>query len=143
MKDIRPAITVRLLGDAGIAAAITAGGITRIFPTVLPQGIALPSIVQNMITETTDYNILRPSSLGNVRVQIDCWDDTLDGSVALGDLVNSRLSGFAGTVAWGSNSPQQTVLINGIFAETARDDYDSRAFLFSRRRDYIVWFNDY
>lgn len=143
MKDLRPAVRSYLLGDAGIAAAVTAAGVARIFPTVLPQGITLPSIVQNQITETTDYNIRGPSTLGNVRIQIDCWSDTLDGSVVLGDLVNTRLSGFFGSISWGSNSPPQSVLINGIFAETARDGYDSRAFLYSRRRDFVVWYNDY
>lgn len=139
MKDIRPAIRQILLNDPTLNAYV--GG-TRIYPVLLPQGVTAPSVVQNLITEASDYHTQGPSGLGAARVQIDCWALTADQSVVLGDMVHDELSGFSGIVTWGSNSPPSDLLIRGIFKDQGRDDYDPVSKLYSRRRDFMVWFSE-
>jgi hypothetical protein len=142
MKDIRGAIRALLLGDATISGMV--GG-TRIHPGILPQGTAqtsnVPAIVQNLISEASDYHMQGASGLGSARVQVDCWAQTPDAAVLLAGLVFDRLSGHRGVVTYGSNSPQDEVEIKGIFHEQSRDDYDDVAKLHRRSRDYTVWFS--
>jgi hypothetical protein len=140
MKDIRPALRAFLLADVAVSAAITTGGVSRLYPGVLPQGIAEPSIVQNLITEGSDYHMQGDSGLMQVRVQIDCWALTQDLAVSLANLVFDRLSGHSGTIAFGSNSPQDSIVVRGVFHDTGRDDFDQLAKLHSRRRDYLIWY---
>lgn len=140
MKDIRPALRALLLADSDVLAAVTTGGVSRIYPGVMPQGITLPSIVQNLITEGSDYHMQGSSGLMQARIQIDCWALTQDLAVSLANLVYDRLSGFSGTVAFGSESPQQSIVVRGIFHDQGRDDYDPTPKLFARRRDYLAWY---
>lgn len=139
MKDIRPALRAILLGDATISAAI---GAVRIYPSVLPQGIIQQSIVYTLIGEDSDYHMQGSSQLAQDRIQLDCWAQTIDAAVALANLVKDELSGFRGTVSYGSNSPQDSVVILAIFHEQGRDEYDSTAKLHARRRDYFIWYWD-
>lgn len=142
IKDIRPALRAYLLGDSEIAATVTAGSVTRLYPILLPQGITLPSIVYSLITEGTDYHMQGPSGLVQVRMQIDCWALTADAAVALANLVKDRLSGLRGTVAFGSESPQEEIIIRGVFHDQGRDDYDPIPKLYRRQCDYLIWFLD-
>jgi hypothetical protein len=139
MKDLRPALRALLLSDGAVNTAVAG---SRIYPGIMPQGQTLPSIVQNLITESSDYHMQGASGLGQARIQIDCWALTQDLAVALANLVFDKISGFKGTVAFGSDSPQtQEVVIQGVFPDQGRDDYDPLAKLFSRRRDYLIWYS--
>ncbi|RJP54169.1 MAG: DUF3168 domain-containing protein [Anaerolineaceae bacterium] len=139
MKDIRPALRALMLADADVSTAV--GG-SRIYPDILPQGVTLPSVVTNLITELTDYHMQGASGLAQVRIQVDCWALTQDIAVDLANKVKDVLSAFAGTVLYGSSSPQTSIVIQGIFADQGRDDYDSVSKLFTRRRDYFVWYEE-
>jgi len=140
MKDIRLAIRSLLTGDPAIAAIITVGGISRVYPGTLPQGTTLPSVVQNLITESSDYHLIGPSYLGQSRMQIDCWAQLPDDAVLLADLVLDKLSGYSGVTAVGSSSPQDTIDVEAIFHDQGRDDFDATAKMYTRRRDYLIWF---
>jgi hypothetical protein len=140
MKDLRPALRALLLGDAAVLAAVTTSGVSRIYPGVLPQGITLPSIVQNLISEGSGYHMQGDDGLVQARVQLDCWALTQDAAVSLAGLVFDLLSGFHGTVSFGSDSPQQSIVVRGVFHDQGRDDYDPVPKLFTRRRDYLIWY---
>lgn len=135
MKDIRAALRALMLSDAAVSSAV--GG-NRIYPGVLPQGQKSASVVQNLISELTDYHMQGASGLAEVRIQVDCWAGTQDAAVDLANKVKDAISGVSGAQAYGSNSPQDSVTIHGIFADSARDDYDSEAQLHRRGRDYRV-----
>lgn len=75
-------------------------------------------------------------------MQIDCWAQTLDAAVALSNQVHNELTGFRGTVLYGSNSPQDSIVIHAVFHEQGRDEYDATAKLHARRRDYFIWYWD-
>ena len=139
MKDIRLALRSILLSDVDVSTAV--GG-SRIFPSVLPQGVVDPSVVYNTVTEASDYHMNGPSGLAQDRIQVDCWAQRSDQAVELANLVRDRLSGFSGTVSVGSQSPQDQIIVRGIFHDQGRDDYDALAKLHTRRRDYMVWYAD-
>lgn len=140
MKDLRPAFRALLLSDAAILAAVTTSGVSRIFPGILPQGETRPSVVQNLITEGSGYHMRGDDGLIQVRVQVDCWALTQDLAVNLANLVFDRLTGFSGSVVFGSDSPQQEIVVRGVFHDQGRDDYDPVPKLFDRRRDYLIWY---
>jgi hypothetical protein len=143
MKDIRSAVRDILMSDAAVLAAVTTGNSPdkpRIYPGTLPQGVTAPSIVQNIITEDVGYVMSRDDGLMLTRLQLDAWAKTPDEAVALGGLVFDCLTGFSGTVSYGSNSPQTDVVVRAIFHDQGRDDYDATAQKYSRRRDYMVWY---
>lgn len=137
MIDIRSVLKTVLLADVTVAALV---GSSRVYPGILPQGVTATSVVQNLISEDTDYHMQGASGLAAARIQIDGWAQGQDAAVALANAVKDRLSGFSGTVSFGSNSPQDTASIKSIFAASARDDYDDTAKMHRRSRDYIVWY---
>jgi uncharacterized protein DUF3168 len=140
VQDIRLAIKTLLATDGAIAAIVTSGGTTRIYPSTVPQGTTDPTIQQTLITEISDYH-MHGNGFGQARIQIDCWAQTADAATNLAGLVWDRLSGYSGILAVGSNSPQEQIDIKGIFHDQGRDDYDATAKLYTRRRDYIVWYH--
>lgn len=134
MKDIRFALHALLTA--------TDGGFTRIYPVVLPQGVTNPSIIYNFISESSDYHMLGSSGLSQARFQIDCWSLTPDQSVLLANQVYDILSGFRGTVPYGTNSPQDSIVIQAVFHDQGSETYDAIAKLYTRRRDYLFWYTD-
>jgi hypothetical protein len=141
MKDVRPAIRAILLADPLVNAAVTSGGTQpRIYPVILPQGITAPSLVQNLISETTGYHMQGDDGLMTSRTQIDAWATNPDDAVHLAGLVFDCLSGYTGIVAFGSNSPQSNMTVRGIFQDQGRDEYDSDSKMHVRHRDFMVWY---
>ena len=137
LADIRPALRAYLLADPTISTAV--GG-TRIYPTVMPQGVKATSIVYNVISEITDHHTQGPSGLVMVRMQIDAYAQTTDAADALARAVKERIDGFSGLMAYGSASPQDSVTVQGVFSETARTGYEPDAELFRSSRDFLIWF---
>jgi hypothetical protein len=131
IADLRPALRAFLLADAAISTAV--GG-TRIYPTVLKQGIRDPSIVYNRITGLGNWTTTGPSGLTRPRFQIDCYATTSDQAEALADLVKARLDGYRGLMG--------SVMVQGVFFDTERDDYQADAELYRTSRDYFIWFEE-
>lgn len=143
MKDIRAALRSILIADAAVAAAVSTGNspdLYRIYPSVLPQGITRASIVQNLVSETVGYFMQGDDGLFQARVQIDAWALTPDLAVSLSGLVFERLSGFSGTITYGSNSPLDSMTVRAVFHDQGRDDYDNTVKMYVRRRDYLIWY---
>lgn len=138
IKDIRPALRAILLGDVDVSNVVG----VRVYPALLPQGVTNPSIVYNIVTEHTDYHMNGPSGLKTDRIQIDCWSQQPDQAVALANDVEDVLSGFSGTVSFGSISPQESVVIHAVFQDTANDIYDPTSKMYSKQRDYFFWYYD-
>jgi hypothetical protein len=140
--DLRPALRAYLLGDATISTDV--GG-TRIHPTVLPQGTngpAVPAIVYNVISEITDHHTQGASGLVVVRMQVDAYAATPNEADALARAVKERIDGVRGAWAYGTGRPQDSVTVQGVFAETARTDYQADAKLYRTSRDYMIHFEE-
>jgi Protein of unknown function (DUF3168) len=142
MKDIRGALRTFLLADAAINAIVTTAGVSRIYPGILPQGITATSIVQNLVSELSNIAMDGPTHLGQARVQLDCWALTQDAAVALANLVMDRLNGHRGIIAFGGNSPQDEIVVKGVFHDQGLDDYDSVAKMHRRSRDYLIHYSE-
>lgn len=138
LMDIRPALYNLLASNAQISARVA----DRIFPIILPQGVAQDSIVYNRIVENESYHYTGASGLVVARMQIDAWSKTPDGASELGDLIKELLGGFSGQVAYSANSPSEYVRIQGVFLLSGDEDYDNDSGLYRRRRDYSFIYAD-
>lgn len=139
IADIRPALRAYLLADSGIAALVG----DRIYHIKMPQGVTQPSIVFNRISGQGDHHMQGASGLNRPRIQIDCWaKSSADAAVALANLVKERIDGFKGSVGYGSNSPQDSVTVQGVFFESERDDYDSDSEFYRVSHDYLIWYEE-
>ena len=142
MKDVRPALRAVMLANSSLATMVTESGEDRIYPGVVPQGETRPSIVYNLISEDEAYHMQGGSGLIAQRIQVDCWALSQALAITLANLVFDSLSGFKNVVAYGNDSPQQSVDIKGVFHNSGVDETDTsvQPFRYNRRRDYIVWF---
>lgn len=136
LADLRMGIRALILGDGVIAGRVG----TRVYPLVLPQGEKRESIVYSRISGLGDHHMQGPSGLSRPRIQIDCWAQNPDAADELGRLVKERLDGFQGSILWGENSPQEAIVIQGIFFESEREGYDDASWLYRSSKDYFVWF---
>jgi hypothetical protein len=138
MIDIRIALRNLILSDPDIISMVG----ERCYPSILPQGATYPSIVQNLISEDNHMHLRGSSHLARARIQIDCWATTADESVRLSNFVMEKIQGFSGIVLSNNSPPVDDVRVQGIFAELARDGYDSTNKIFTRQRDFMIWYVD-
>lgn len=139
LVDARPAIRAYLLADQDISNVVG----TRIFPIQLPQGVIQPSIVYHVIDETEAYHYQGPIGLVAARLQIDAVSRSSDQAISISTLCKERLGGFAGVLSFGSNSPQDSIEVQLIqFLNTQPEDYDNDLALYTKRRDYMVWYRE-
>jgi hypothetical protein len=135
IADLRVGLRAYLLDDAAIAAIVG----TRIYPIVLPQGQVQTSIVYTRISGFGDNHMLGPSGLSRPRIQIDCWSQSADTAAQLANLVKERVDGFRGSWLWGEDSPAEAIVVQGVFFEGERENYDDAAGLYRVSRDYFIW----
>ena len=136
IADLRVGLRAYLLDDAAISAAV--GG-ARIYPIKLPQGQTLASIVYSRISGQGDHHMEGPSGLNRVRIQIDCWATTADAADLLARQVKERIDGYHGSMLWGDDSPDEAIIVQGVFFDSEREDYDETAQMYRFSNDYIVW----
>ena len=136
MKDIRGALRAILAADPTVNA-LCAG---RIYPVQLAQGVRSPSVVYHRVTGLFDYVMNGPSGLVQSLMQIDSVAPGPDAATSLGNAVHDALTGFRGLVTFGSNSPQTSITIHGIFNTTERDSFDAVTEMNALQRDYQIWY---
>jgi uncharacterized protein DUF3168 len=129
--DPRPGLRTFLLADPAISAAV---GNERIFPIVLPHGITAPSVVYNRVSGIGDHHMQGASGLYQTRFQIDAWGMTQALANGLANMLKDRLDGFKGLMG--------SVVCQGAFFNTEREDYDQESKLFRVSRDYLCWFEE-
>ncbi len=135
--DIRPALRALLLANSELSTVV--GG-ERIYPGQMPQGERSSSIVYSEVSDVGDYTLDGPTGLARPRYQVTAWAKTADAAAALGLLIKQVLDGYRGTVSFGAHSPQDTVVVRGVFMDASRDLYDDAAKLHGKARDFIIWF---
>lgn len=137
LADIRVGLRAYLLDDSAISTQV--GG-ARIYPIKLPQGQVQPSIVFMRVSGLGDHHMQGPSGLARSRIQIDCWAQSAQTAVELANLVKERIDGFRGSMEWDDDSPGNAVVVQGIFFESEREDYDDAVKLYRVSRDFFVWY---
>ncbi len=134
MKDIRPGLFAYLAADSVIGALVTSGGISRIYPIRLPQGIKLASIVCTRISGEADYKMEGPTGYARPRWQIAAWAPGALDAGTLANAVMDALSGFKGVWGTGANS----VEVQGVFAVDQHELYDDVVQMYGVSRDYFI-----
>jgi len=134
VKDIRAGLFAFLRDDVAIGPLVTAGGIARIYPVRLPQGIKLASIVYTRISGQGDYTMEGPSGYSRPRYQIDAWAPAVDAASTLANAIKDTLDGFTGAIGSGANS----VFVQGVFVSDEREDYDDIVQMYRVSRDYVI-----
>src|SRR4029434_1016941 len=138
LVDLRPGWRNYLLTDSNIAAMVG----TRIYPVIAQQGIRDDLIVYNTISEIEGYHFTGPSGLVLARYQIDAWSVSAGRAARLADLLKERLGGAAGAWSYSSNSPNDVVIVQGVFLQTGDTDYDDEVQMYRNRRDYTIAYED-
>lgn len=138
LLDIRKGLHNHLLSNAAIAAIVG----TRVYPVKNAEGNRLDCIVYFRVLETELYHYLGRAGLVGARFQIDVLSQTNGQANALADLVKEALSGYSGLWSYGGNSPSDTVPVQGVFLQTAFEDYDEETKLYRVSRDYMIWYED-
>lgn len=140
IADVRLGLRAYLLADSGISTLV---GALRIYPVKLPQGQLQPSIVYRRISGLGDHHMEGASGLNRVRIQIDCYSQSVDTANTLANLVKERIDGFGpGAMEWDESSPANAIAVQGIFFDSEREDWDAEAELHFVSRDYMVWFKE-
>jgi hypothetical protein len=138
MKDIRPGLFAFLAADSVVGALVTAGGITRIYPLRLPQGVRLASLVYTRVSGQGDYAMAGVTGYARPRYQIDAWAPTADAAVALANAVRDALDGFKGPIGSGANA----IDVQGVFCADQREQYDDAVQMYGVSRDYFIHHGD-
>lgn len=134
MKDIRPGLFAFLAADASIAAAVTEGSISRIFPVVLPQGESRASIVYTRVSGQGDYHMQGASGYSRPRYQVDAWAPAAPAAAALARAIHGALDGFKGV--WGTGA--DAVDVQGVFCTDEREQYNEAEKMYGVSRDYFI-----
>lgn len=147
LQDLRVGLRAYLLDDATIAAAVDSGASAspryRIFSVKLPQGETRASIVYSRISGQGDHHMEGASGLNRQRVQIDCWASTMDAADLLARQVKERIDGYRGSMLWGEDSPAEAIVVQGIFFDSEREDWETGPpDRFRSSKDYLIWFEE-
>lgn len=147
LQDPRVGLRAYLLDDATIAALVDSGATAspryRLFPLRMPEGEYRTSIVYSRISGQGDHHMEGASGLNRTRVQIDCWAQTADAADLLARLVKERIDGYRGSMLWGEDSPAEAIVVQGIFYESEREDWEKGPpDRFRSSKDYLVWYEE-
>lgn len=127
MAGIVAAVRSRLLQDATITQLVG----TRIYPSVLPQPPAFPSITIQVVGSNTVLSHQGYSGLLSDLVQIDAYSKTQVEADALARRIRNMIDGWRGTAA--------QVTSPGAFRRTAATYFDQDAEAFRIRQDFTIW----
>lgn len=128
--SIETAIFTILTTDATVGLLV---GAERVYPDWINQlpDVEFPLITYVDISARYKRTTTGGDGLATPRFQIDSWAKTQKEAIALAKAVKSALEGFSGTV--------DSVVIQGVFTENQRDEYEDKAKRRRRSQDYIIW----
>lgn len=97
----------------------------RIYPLVMPTSVIMPAINYQTISTIAENGLSGSLGLDNVRLQVDCWDNTLLGATILAKAV------------------RDAVALTPIFGlqVMSLDDYDVETELFRVIQDFSIWYS--
>lgn len=123
-------IFAQLQADAGVGAL--AGD--RIYPILMPQESTLPAITYQRISTRDSYAHDGVQCLSKVRMQFDCYAETLLAAEAVAAAVRASLDGQRAT--WGA------VSILASFRVNEQSFYDPTVEAYRMSDDYMITFLD-
>lgn len=99
MALLEEALYTRLAAFAGLAALVTSGSITRIYPVRVPQNAVYPLVSYNRVSGQRIYAFGIATGLVVTRMQVSSWDKSYSGVKAVAEQVRLALSNYAGVSA--------------------------------------------
>lgn len=102
----------------------------RVYPLRVAQGVALPAVAYQKISNTPTKCKESNSGLDRFRVQINIYADKYQQQEQLGGIIRAALDNFSGTVS-GEH-------IASITYETETDLHDDAAEIFFLEQDYTI-----
>jgi len=112
----------------------------RIYALRAPQNASAPFVVYQRIDSDRWRHINGPTGMVQATMQIDIYAVSYNQAKQLALDIENTLDGFRGTVAYGSNSPQDTIRFGGISCQTDLDilDQTDEPFLYRVSQDYLI-----
>ena len=88
----------------------------RVYPMRLPQGVTLPAMTYQLVSDAHDYTQTGQSALGDPRYQINCWGSTYGDAKSLAEALIAQISGYKGSMG--------SATVYTAFMEDNRDNVD-------------------
>ena len=128
---IEAGIVALVISDAPTSALIG----TRIFPMFLPDPCVRPAISYRRISTVDTYLLDGPLSLVKVRLQTDCWGDTLASAMAVALCLKNLLRDFSGQL------PDETQ-VAVITRDGEMSGYDEQETAYYVQSDWMISFTE-
>lgn len=131
---IEQGLVLLVQADAGVSAISPTGG----FFAQLPKDFSLtaPSWTYQTISDVAGYLLTQPETVGERRIQIDCYGAKAADVILLANAIDALLSGFRGALP----DPDAT-FVQGCFRDNMIDFFDPDSRTYRRMLDYKIWFN--
>lgn len=126
---------------AGIFEFLSEAGLVvddRIYPLTLPQGVSLPAITHQLVSDTPlpthswaqDHPSYDGRKYKEARVQFNAYGTTFDEAEAVANELEAAITGYRGL--WGD------VQIESVLPALSLDDYDVDTKSWRRISDYFI-----
>jgi len=123
----------------GLFTYLSTGGTnagSRIYPSALPQGVALPAIRYFLVSDPPEHTHSGPSQLHHPKYQLDCvavGDEGYRDAHRLASQVIALCDGYAGLMG--------DYTVHAGFKDEKRDNYDPETGRHTAQVDVILWHN--
>ena len=128
MAELAEALYTRLTAFAGLAALIG----TRAYPSIMPQGAALPALTFNRIGADAVTAGGNPIALTRARVEVSAWAESYDTMRAVAAQVRLALERTRATVAG--------VELHDVYLENELELYEDETRRHRALMDFFVWY---
>ena len=130
MANVETAIYSLLSNDAPLTALVS----DRIYPVVAEQGAINPLVVFNLVSEQPTNAMGVDINPVQSIIQIACYSDSGQEALAIKDAIKTLLQRYSGTAGG--------VVVQAIFLENQRADYDGTLKEHRRDLDFRVYFEE-
>ena len=87
--SLETGLRAALIADAGVTAIVS----SRIYPEIMPHDVTYPAISYQRISTVRSQFLTGVDDHTQIRIQIDCWDDSYSGVKSLAAAVKSAIDG--------------------------------------------------
>jgi len=115
----------------------------RIYALRAPQNVTAPFVVYQRIAGERDHHLKGASGIVQARFLIDVYDREYHASRLLAADIEDVLDGYSGIVAFGNDSPQETIKVAAITCQSDVDlmDESDEPFLYRVSTDYLITYH--
>lgn len=130
---IEQGLVLLVNADVTVSAIIAKDGG---FFAQLPKDFPLPSWTYDTVSDPAGYLLSQPETVGQRRIQIDCYGNTAAEAILLAKAIDDLLSGYVGTLP----DPDATH-VQGCFRTNLLDFFDVDPRTPRRMLEYLIWSN--